>query len=308
MIFAKLGHSKGNVAPACFRDAICSFEWKMRLTDTFATVAVIASVLILASCAHNAPEAQKEPESERQEIRVEEYFDADVQDAGGGASEEVASREEDAARASDRKGDTPDDRAAETGNAAASLKVRLGIIEDFRPALSHGPKSAAYQRYIVLHDTEGSGSPSSVVDWWDSNGNLVAAHFVVGKDGSIVQCVPLDEIAHHAGYGDAGHNDLYALEEDGRDDMEGSSPIGSWAPDYAMNAWSIGIEMVHQGGEGDYPEEQLEAVDGLIAYIDAYYGFESDIIDHKAWRSGNSDTSEEFAGYLQNYQSRRAHE
>ena len=74
-----------------------------------------------------------------------------------------------------------------------------------------------------------------------------------------------------------------------------------------MNSYSIGIEMVHVGGSGDYPEAQLEALDGLIAYIDTYYGFESEIIDHKAWRTGNSDTSPEFAEYLANYQDHRTH-
>ena len=117
----------------------------------------------------------------------------------------------------------------------------------------------------------------------------------------------MDRIAHHAGFGNAGHNDLYGIVEDGRDDMRGTSPIGSWAPDYGMNAWSIGIEMVHVGGDGYYPEEQLAAVDALIDHIDNHYGFQSAIIDHKAWRSGNSDTSPEFAGYLENYQNTRHH-
>ena len=65
--------------------------------------------------------------------------------------------------------------------------------------------------------------------------------------------------------------------------------------------------MVHIGGSGHYPEEQLAAVDAVIAYIDAYFGFESTIIDHKAWRTGNSDTSPEFADYLRNYQTHRRH-
>ncbi len=199
--------------------------------------------------------------------------------------------------------------ASKTPSASASeLRESLGIIEDMRPSLSHGPKTAANQKYIVLHDTEGDGSPQSVVDWWDGNGNLVASQFIIGKDGTIVQCVPMDEIAHHAGYGDTGHNEKYGIAEDGRDDMAGSSPIGSWAADYGMNAWSVGIELVHVGGSGDYPEAQLEALDSLIAYIDAYYGFESQIIDHKAWRTGNSDTSPEFAGYLANYQTTRTHD
>ena len=183
----------------------------------------------------------------------------------------------------------------------------IGIVEDYRESLAHGDKGAEFQKYIVLHDTEGEGDPANTIDYWESSGRYVAAQFVVGKDGSIRQCVPIDQIAHHAGYGDAGHNDMYGITEDGRDDMRGATPIGDWAPDYGMNAWSIGIEMVHVGGSGDYPEEQLAALDKLIAYIDAYYGFESTIIDHKAWRSGNSDTSPEFAEYLANYQDHRTH-
>ena len=196
---------------------------------------------------------------------------------------------------------------ASASTDAGAAKAKLNLIEDYRESFPHGDKGTLYQKYIVLHDTEGEGAAENVVDYWDGSGQLVAAHFVINKDGSIVQCVPLDKIAHHAGYGDAGHNELYGIVEDGRDDMEGTVPIGDWAPDYAMNAWSVGIEMVHVGGSDDYPEEQLQALDDLIAYIDAYYGSKSDIIDHKAWRSGNSDTSPEFAQYLANYQDHRTH-
>lgn len=203
-----------------------------------------------------------------------------------------------------------DDESGSPAESAEHDSARargLAIAEDYRESFDHGPKDAAFQKYIVLHDTEGDADAASVIDWWDSNGNLVAAHFIVNKDGAIWQCVPLDRIAHHAGYGDMGHNERYGLVEDGRDDMAGSTPIGSQYADYGMNAYSVGIEMVHIGGEGDYPKAQLEAVDDLIAYIDAYFGFESEIIDHKAWRSGNSDTSPEFADYLKSYQTTRRH-
>lgn len=206
--------------------------------------------------------------------------------------------------------DVSEEEAAETEEASVSadeLRAALSITEDYRESFVHGEKGAEYQKYIVLHDTEGEGSAQSVVNYWDSNGNYIAAHFVINKDGTIVQCVPLDKIAHHAGFGDTGHNEQYGVEDESRDDKVGTSSIGSWASDYGMNSYSIGIEMVHVGGSGDYPEAQLEALDGLIAYIDAYYGFESQIIDHKAWRTGNSDTSEEFAEYLANYQSIRTH-
>lgn len=168
-------------------------------------------------------------------------------------------------------------------------------------------KKAAFQRYIVLHDTEGGGTPEGVVSYWEANGNLIAAHFVIGKDGHIVQCVPLDAIAHHAGWGSGDANARFGITEDGRDDLLGRKPT-SYYTDYGMNAWSIGIEMVHVGGEGDYPAEQLDALDALIAYIDVYYGgYGGEIIDHKMWREGNSDTSPEFAGYLANYRDHRTH-
>ena len=175
------------------------------------------------------------------------------------------------------------------------------------PTFDHGPKPAQFQRFIVLHDTEVLASPSAIVDSWLGQGSAVAAHFVVGTDGSIVQTVPLDRIAHHAGYGDTGHNAAFGISDDGRDDMRGAAPVGAWAADYAMNAHSVGIEMVHVGGSEGYPQAQLEAVDSLIACIDAAFGAPSRIIDHKAWRSGNSDTSPEFAGYLANYQEHRRH-
>ncbi len=189
-----------------------------------------------------------------------------------------------------------------------AAKAKLSLTTDFRDSFNHGPKGAEYQKYIVLHDTEGEGSASSVADWWDSNGAGVAAHFIINKDGTILQCAPLDSIVHHAGFGDTGHNASFGVEDESRDDKVGTTSIGSWAADYGMNSYSIGIEMVHVGGSGDYPKAQLEALDNLIAFIDAYYGFESEIIDHKAWRSGNSDTSPEFATYLQNYQTKRTHQ
>lgn len=122
---------------------------------------------------------------------------------------------------------------------------------------------------------------------------------MIGRDGTVVQCVPLDAIAHHAGFGDNGHNERYGVTDESRDDRVGTGPGHSWAGDYGMNSYSIGIELVHRGGAEDYTPEQLAALDGVIALIDAHYGFESEIIDHKAWRSGNSDTSAEFAVYLE---------
>lgn len=271
----------------------------MRRANALGALLVLA--LLLSGCS-GAPAEKGEDSSSRGDAAVEEP-------AGQGTSsrfEDFVNRNESKKREEAEK-DT-EKEAEPQAPTADELRSRLDIAEDYRTEFDHGPKGAEHQRYIVLHDTEGEGTPESVVSWWASNGNLVAAHFVIGKDGHIVQCVPLDRIAHHSGYGDTGHNEAFGITEDGRDDMKGTTPIGSSFADYGMNAWSVGIELVHVGGSGDYPPEQLEALDGLIAYIDAYYGFESEITDHKAWRSGNSDTSPEFAGYLANYQDHRTHD
>ena len=205
---------------------------------------------------------------------------------------------------------TPEETPEEAPKAPENTSKPVGnlsIHEDFRTSLYHGEKGAAYQKYIMLHDTEVDASPDAIVSSWANNGNLIAAHFTIGKDGRVVQCVPMDKIAHHAGFGDVGKNEKYGITEDGRDDKRGTTSIGSRYPDYGMNAWSIGIELVHVGQSAEYPKAQLETLDLLIAHIDNYFGFKSQIIDHKAWRSTNSDTSAAFATYLKNYQSTRKH-
>lgn len=274
----------------------------------------VALLVVLAGCtAQDAGRAESESVSQAEStVALEDTVVMDKEMPESLEVDETPADEAAAVPGADASAEQATSSASDEGARARAdveaLRAELGVVEDYRAAFSHGPKGAAFQRYIVLHDTESNADPQSIVSYWDGAGTGVAAHFVVGTDGTVVQCVPLDEIAHHAGYGDTGHNSLYGLAEDGRDDMAGSSPIGSWASDYGMNAYSVGIEMVHVGGSGPYPEAQLAAVDKLIAYIDAYYGFESTIIDHKAWRTGNSDTSAEFAAYLANYQSRRAHE
>lgn len=254
-------------------------------------ILVAACTFALAGCA--APQQEAPDHTQLQ-----------VNDAGVGPADESSVSEGEQGGS----GSESADEAAASAPSASELRAKLNIAEDYRADFNHGEKGAAYQKYIVLHDTEVNASASSIVDSWEGSGNKVASQFIVNKDGSIVQCVPMDAIAHHAGYGDTGHNAEYGVAEDGRDDKAGTTkPPSKTITDYGMNSYSIGIEMVHVSGQGGYPEAQLEAVDGLIAYIDAYYGNKSTVIDHKMWRTGNSDTSSEFAAYLANYRDHRTH-
>ena len=295
---------------------------------TLAVAVLVAVLFTLSACAGTAGDSSSATS------------DASSQESSFSASSEAlivsdkAASSEASSSASAAASTTGSDASSEAVSMEQAKKLfkKLKIKEDYRKSFKHGDKGPEYQKYIVLHDTEGEGDAQGVIEYWDGNERGVAAHFIVNKDGTIMQCVPLDkiahhagygdtghnkeygvedQIAHHAGYGDTGHNKEYGVEDESRDDKVGTTEIGDWASDYGMNSYSVGIEMIHVGGSGDYPEKQLEALDGLIAYIDAYYasyGVEpSKIIDHKAWRTGNSDTSEEFADYLKNYQDHRTH-
>lgn len=45
----------------------------------------------------------------------------------------------------------------------ADAYSKLNIKTDFRKSLTHGSKDASYQKWIVLHDTEGDGRAENVV-------------------------------------------------------------------------------------------------------------------------------------------------
>lgn len=173
----------------------------------------------------------------------------------------------------------------------------------------HGYKEV--QKYIMIHDTEGSGAPADVAEWMKvSRQGAVASHFIIGRDGSLVQCGHLDDILHHAGWGGPGNYDgIFGTgNNDGLgngDDLVGTEPLYGYTS-YGMNSYSIGIELVHIGGQ-DYPEAQLETLDRVITYIDLYYGFEAQIIRHRDWRPSNSDTDINFEPYFANYTDHRKH-
>lgn len=184
--------------------------------------------------------------------------------------------------------------------SAASL-ADIVSMEMMRDNFVHGALPADKVRYIVMHDTEsGTDSATAIASSWGDG--HIAAHFVVGKDGTIIQCVPIGSIAHHAGNADYGQNDAYGIWPE-RDDEVGRTGSG----DYAMNAWSIGIEIVHEHDDGAYPEAQLQALDRLVAAIDAAVGHQPRIIDHKAWAgSRKQDVSDDFP--MGAYQRGRRHD
>lgn len=99
---------------------------------------------------------------------------------------------------------------------------------------------------IVLHSTV-INSLQECIDHFMKPASRVSAHFVVDRDGTIVQCVETEKRAWHAGVSV----------------LEGVDQV---------NNFSIGIEMVNlNDGEDPYPDEQYKAVASLIKYLRTKY-------------------------------------
>ena len=97
---------------------------------------------------------------------------------------------------------------------------------------------------VVLHSTAGTTLESAVAKF-QSPKSRVSAHFVVGKDGRVVQMVPVEMQAWHAGVSS----------------LDGVSEV---------NAYSVGIEMVNRNDGADpYPNAQYRAVAGIVRRLRA---------------------------------------
>lgn len=111
-------------------------------------------------------------------------------------------------------------------------------------------------RGVVIHYTANPGTDAMAnrnyfenrKDLEESVRNKVSSHFVVGLDGIIIQCVPLDEIA-------------YASNDRNRD--------------------TISIECCHPGKSGKFTKETRAAVIRLTAWLCGKYALQKqDIIRH----------------------------
>lgn len=96
---------------------------------------------------------------------------------------------------------------------------------------------------IVLHHTA-SGNLAGTVSWFQNKESRVSSHYIVGKDGSVVQVVSRFDRAWHAGKS----QDSYGRKE--------------------ANAYSIGIELVNKGdGKDPWTEPQLGALHNLLTLL-----------------------------------------
>lgn len=113
---------------------------------------------------------------------------------------------------------------------------------------------------IVIHDTESPGVRDVKTIWhhFASPKSHVSAHYIIGKDGTIAQCVPDELRAWHCG-------ESYYL---GRDHL---------------NDCAIGIELVNaQTGHDPFTNAQYRSLISLVSYMVAEYHVPLDrIVGHK---------------------------
>jgi len=106
---------------------------------------------------------------------------------------------------------------------------------------------------IVIHYT-GDNSMEGAVSWLCAAQSGVSAHLVIGKDGSIVQLVPFNVSAWHAG----------------RSDYNGRPNV---------NAFSVGIENVGVG-DNDWPDAQVDTIREVLKALSTAYVIEN-IVGHQ---------------------------
>jgi N-acetylmuramoyl-L-alanine amidase len=75
--------------------------------------------------------------------------------------------------------------------------MRAAWMPAYRGNYTQASRGASRIDFIVIHIAQ--GSYSGTIDWFQNPTASVSAHYVVGRRGSVAQCVPNEDIAWHAG-------------------------------------------------------------------------------------------------------------
>lgn len=168
----------------------------------------------------------------------------------------------------------------------------------FRPSPNHGSAfSAGLPDAIIMHFTGGASAESSA-DWLVNPQSKASAHVVIGRDGNIVQLVPFDTVAWHAGAstynGRSGYNRLsigIELDNPGRlKRTEGGDYVSSFGRKYPPEQV---ISAVHRNERApsywlSYTEPQLDAAFNLCSALCLVYPIH-EILGHEEIAPGRKD-------------------
>lgn len=99
--------------------------------------------------------------------------------------------------------------------------------------------------YVMIHHTA-QGSVEHTVRTFHNENVGVSSHYIIGRDGKIIQMVNDYYRAHHAG-------------------------AGRWGNDTDLNSSSIGIELDNNGTTDPWPDVQIQALIRLLTYLKETY-------------------------------------
>src|ERR1700689_4627669 len=119
------------------------------------------------------------------------------------------------------------------------------LVAEFRPSPNHGERKDGRRPDLILLHYTGMPEAGEALERLCSQGSEVSAHYFVFEDGRIVQMVPENRRAWHAGE-------------------------SVWAGETDINSCSIGIEIVNPGhdyGYRDFPKRQIAALTALCRGI-----------------------------------------
>src|SRR5690606_13992579 len=99
--------------------------------------------------------------------------------------------------------------------------------------------------YVMIHHTAQRSVEQKVRTFHNADVG-VSSHYVIGRDGKVVQMVNDCYRAHHAG-------------------------AGKWGNDTDLNSSSIGIELDNNGLTDPWPDEQINALIQLLGLLKQKY-------------------------------------
>jgi N-acetylmuramoyl-L-alanine amidase len=114
------------------------------------------------------------------------------------------------------------------------------IVAEVVPSPNHDERKDGRAPDMILMHYTGMQTGEAALQRLTIAASKVSAHYVVFEDGRIVQCVPEELRAWHAG-------------------------VSSWAGDTDINSCSIGIEIVNPGHEFGYRNFPLRQIAAVIA-------------------------------------------
>ncbi|HZL41194.1 MAG TPA: N-acetylmuramoyl-L-alanine amidase [Pseudolabrys sp.] len=114
------------------------------------------------------------------------------------------------------------------------------IAADVVPSPNHDKRKIGRAPDMILLHYTGMATAEAALTRLCTADSKVSAHYVVFEDGRIVQCVPEELRAWHAG-------------------------VSSWGGETDINSCSIGIEIVNPGHEFGYPNFPLRQIAAVIS-------------------------------------------